>query len=143
MKTQLIPKLGRFLIRISQPPATALLKDGLGVQTVQRIQQWIYDRKWAENVPAGQVAEELGVSLDELSQYFRGLCGQSFVQWRKSTRIEEAKMLLVTEYDMPTALIGESVGLIDKSNFRRQFRQLTGMTPAEWRLKHKGHISLH
>ena len=143
MKQNFIPKLGRFLYKLAKSSAGARLEDGLGTQTVQRIQQWIYDRRWAENASAQQVADSLGVTRQELAQYFRNHSGRSFLQWRKETRIEEAKLLLSSDDDTPTAVIGEAVGLSDKSNFRRQFKQLTGLTPAQWRLKHKGHIGIH
>ena len=62
--------------------------------------------------------------------------GKNFLQWRKEIRIDEAKRLLVKDKTIPTAIIGEEVGISDKSNFKRQFREITGCTPAQWRSKH-------
>lgn len=72
----------------------------------------------------------------ELSLFFRIQTGKNFLKWRKERRIEEAKKLLLEDRDIPTLIIGEAVGICDKSNFRRQFKEITGFTPAEWRLKH-------
>ena len=67
----------------------------------------------------------------------------SFTQWRTGARINEAKILLLRDKTIPAALVGEAVGINDKSNFRCLFRRVTGMTPAQWRLKHKVHIGRH
>ncbi len=83
-----------------------------------------------------QVAEALDICHEQLSAYFILRFGQHFLRWRKEVRIEEAAKLLLSDRDIPTAIIGEAVGISDKSNFRKQFKQVKGCTPSEWRLKH-------
>ena len=98
-----------------------------------RIEQWIDRKRWLADASLQQAADDAGVSKESISRYFRREFGKSFLQWRKEARINEAKTLLLKEKETPTAIIGEAVGINDKSNFRRQFRELVGMTPAQWR----------
>lgn len=107
-------------------------------QDTQKIEQWIEGKCWLRDASLQQAADEAGVPQERFSRYFRRELGKSFLQWRKEARINEAKVLLLKEKETPTAIIGEAVGINDKSNFRRQFRELTGMTPAQWRLSHRG-----
>ncbi len=106
-------------------------------QETLRIENWIAGKGWLHDASLQQAADEAQVSKEHMSRYFPKTFGKNFLQWRKEARITEAKVLLVKKKDIPTAIIGEAVGINDKSDFRRQFRQLTGMTPAQWRLKHK------
>lgn len=105
------------------------------------IRGWIEEKRWLEDASMQEVADRIGISRNSLSNYFILNTGKPFLRWRKEMRIEEAKKLLLKEKDLPTGIIGEAVGINDKSNFKRQFREVTGYTPAQWRLKHQGHIS--
>ena len=44
-----------------------------------------------------------------------------------------AKDMLLRYPDCSATIIGDSVGFSDRSNFARQFKKHTGMTPGEWR----------
>ena len=48
-------------------------------------------------------------------------------------RIEDAKRLLMEQPEIPVRHIGYIIGFSDKSNFRRQFKEVVGCTPSEWR----------
>lgn len=84
-----------------------------------------------------QVADDIGVSQEQLSWFFRQYAGTSFLQWRKRLRIRDAKKLLSRKNPLPVTKVGEMVGIPDKSNFRNQFEAFTGMTPAQWRDSHR------
>ncbi len=109
---------------------------GVTKRSSSLIEQWIVRKGWKEEASLQHVADSLGILKEDLSLYFRRKYRKCFLQWRKETRINDAKRRLLEEKDIPTALIGEEVGISDKSNFKRQFREITGMTPAQWRLKH-------
>lgn len=108
-----------------------------------KIERWIEDKRWLQDSSLQQAADDAGVSKKQMSSYFRIVFGKSFPQWRTEARIGEAKYLLLKDKDTPAAIIGEAVGISDKSNFRCLFRKVTGMTPLQWRLKHKPHVRLH
>ena len=54
----------------------------------------------------------------------------------KELRIMEAQQLLLDYPELPVATVGQMVGIDDKTNFKRQFEQIVGMSPRAWREKH-------
>ena len=108
-----------------------------------KIEHWIEGKYWLRDSSLQQAADEAGVGRKQMSRYFRIMLGKSFPQWRTEARINEAKLLLINNMEIPTAIVGEAVGISDKSNFRCLFKRVTGMTPAQWRLKHQVHVDLH
>jgi len=140
MKLKLITKFSHFLAHGRQECDTPYRDPKLGRRTTAKIEKWIAGCGWTEDTTLGGVAESLGIDKEDLSLYFRRKYRKSFLHWRKEMRIDEAKRLLLIEETIPTALIGEAVGIYDKSNFKRQFRDITGLTPAQWRSEHQAHI---
>lgn len=140
MKQKII-SIFRNILRRSQPgrPATYRSEEKRRL-AIAAIGRWIKDRRWTEDATLDEVAESLGIDKEYLSRIFRARFGKSFLQWRKHMRIDEAKRLLIKDSTIPTALVGEAVGINDKSNFKRQFRDLTGCTPAQWRLKKQSKV---
>ncbi|MBQ9462850.1 MAG: AraC family transcriptional regulator [Bacteroidales bacterium] len=129
----LAAKIGRLIL--SRAAASSLNKREKteNVKFIAGLDEWIMSKGWLDDLSMGEVAEILGVRQEQLSIFFHTQFGKSFLQWRRELRIEEAKRLLLEDKTMPTALVGETVGINDKSNFRRQFKAITGYTPAEWR----------
>ena len=80
-----------------------------------------------------EMAEDIDVPDDQLRRYVRTHYGKSLLVWRKEVRIEEAKALLLAYPDYSVSVIGEMVGILDKSNFKKQFTETVGMSPREWR----------
>jgi len=67
-----------------------------------------------------------------LKRRFKAATGTTFIEYVQNLRIEEAKRLLEIRTDN-TDEIGIAVGYEDQSFFRRLFKRLTGLTPAEYR----------
>lgn len=83
-----------------------------------------------------EAAEELGLETAQLSFYFRFHKHTEFRIWRKEMRIRYACRLMKERPDLPVSTIGEYVGIPDRSNFRREFYEVCGMFPSEWRERH-------
>lgn len=132
---QLLAIIGKGLLSNAAVASLLNHKDALQVQTVIKLVKWTREKRWVEDKNMDEVARELGVRKEQLSLYFCRHVGQSFIKWRRDLRIHEAQRLLLEDKTIPTAIIGEAVGIGDKSNFRRQFKEVTGLTPAAWRLK--------
>lgn len=99
-----------------------------------KVEKWVAERKYTNpDSTLEDVAEDIGISPLQLSFYFRVVLGQTFQTWRKKLRIRDAQVLLAQYPEKSIASIGESVGITDKSNFRRQFLEETGLTPMEYR----------
>ena len=47
----------------------------------------------------------------------------------------DARKMLLDFPDVPVSKIASDLGIDDKSNFRHQFKSVTGLTPSEWRQK--------
>lgn len=98
------------------------------------LEKWVGERKYTSpDSTLEDVAKDIGISSLQLAYYFRTVIGQSFQTWRKRLRIRDAQVLIAQNPEKSIASIGYSVGIMDKSNFRRQFLEETGMTPMEYR----------
>lgn len=78
------------------------------------------------------VADKLGLSASYLSQYFKQQTGSTLTGYVASLRIRKACSLLETT-TMPLQMISESVGYYNLNSFIRRFKQITGLTPGEYR----------
>ena len=95
---------------------------------------WIENKRYREcSLSREDVASELNTSPAFLSAYFNGVLKSDFYTWRTSLRIEDAKKLLLDNTELPVSLVGEMVGINDRSNFHRQFKKVTGLSPSQWR----------
>ena len=100
----------------------------------RKLARWIEEGKHLEpDISLDDVLDDLDLTRKELSFYCSRVLKKKFLTWRKELRINEAKELLLKHPEAPACHIGFVVGLYDKSNFRRQFREVVGCTPLEWR----------
>ena len=98
------------------------------------VEGWVLAKGYTRPLAtAEEIAADIGIPADELSRYIRLLSGKPLLTWRKELRILEAQRLLRDYPEMPVSMIGEMVGIEDKSNFRKQFTEVVGMTPRQWR----------
>ena len=105
----------------------------------KKLAEWVKAGRHREHYPTIQdIAEEMDVTREELAFYCSTRLHKSFYSWRKELRIRDAMSMILEHKDMPLCQIGFSVGIPDKSNFRHQFKSVTGCTPREWRMT-EGH----
>lgn len=111
--------------------------------------------EWSNDVPAGgssvvmdslryiernclrrltlqDVADAVGKSPAYVTTALTKATGKSAVQWIVSSRMAEARRLLLHSDEM-VDVIAERVGYADPTHFIRMFRREHGMTPAAWR----------
>lgn len=88
------------------------------------------------NFSIQDAAERLGLSGSYLSQYFKQQTGDTLTSYVADLRIRKACALLETTV-MPLQMISESVGYYNQNSFIRRFKQITGMTPGEYRRTHQ------
>ncbi len=106
----------------------------LNEDVVASMDKWFKDKGYCQSDQSmGDVAEKFGISKDELSWYCHSTYGCGFLSIRKELRIYEAKRIIEENPFLPLNTIGEMVGISDKTNFRRQFFEVTGETPQEYR----------
>ena len=96
------------------------------------IEEWAREKRFVKNdQTVEEIAHELGITHTALKWYFTNRMHTTFRTWRISLRISEAQRLL-REEKVPVSSVHKMVGVADKSNFHKQFSQVTGMTPKEY-----------
>ncbi len=118
-----------------ETPAPTTKKNDHELET--RLAEWIKEKKFRNNEKVmGDIVEELHTTRQVLHEYMVRTKGMTFRTWRNRLRIEDAKQLLQAG-DIPISEIYLTVGYTDRSNFHRQFTEVTGLTPLEYRKKNK------
>lgn len=103
-----------------------------------KIKQWTADKMYTNiNITLDSLAAELNTNRTYLSRHINCHMGCNFKTWISSLRIEDAKSLLIENSELPAPSIGELVGISDKSSFHRQFLNITGLTPRDYRCKYR------
>ena len=101
------------------------------------VQQWVRAKGYRlPHRTLQEAADNIGTSSVKLHRYCINSLGMDFRAWRTSLRIEDAKRLLIEEPEMSSSQIARMVGVQDRSNFFRQFTEITGLSPDKWRQKH-------
>lgn len=79
-----------------------------------------------------RLARRTGLPARHLSRAVNSVCGKNVSQYVNDFRIAEACLLLQQPGVTITTIVFD-VGFLTKSNFNREFRRVTGMSPTAWR----------
>jgi len=85
---------------------------------------------YAKPLEVGQLAKAAGMSVPSFHSYFKAITQTSPIQYVKSIRLHQARLLMVRE-SMTAAAACHAVGYESASQFSREFKRLFGRTPAE------------
>lgn len=96
------------------------------------MQQGLYQRA---DLSLLMLARKAGIPARQVSAAINAVHRQSVSHYVNGWRIRAAARLL-TESDEPVIAIMEQAGFQTKSNFNREFRRITGVTPTAWRSRH-------
>lgn len=88
-----------------------------------------------ENLGLSRLAEELGISSHQLSEYLNLHLKRNFFQLINGYRIAEAKHRLLHSPKETVLSIAYEVGFQSKSSFNDAFRKEVGLSPTEFRKK--------
>jgi AraC-like DNA-binding protein len=78
------------------------------------------------------ISMHFGVPRHHIDFCFARIMGEKFTEMRKRLRVEYAKILLPEHRHMSLEGVGKNAGFASKSSFFSSFREVTGMTPAEY-----------
>jgi len=81
----------------------------------------------------GDVASELGTNTTYISACLNGQLGVSFPVFVARYRVEYAQSLMLREPGKRLSEVAEESGFADDASFFRTFKQITGVTPSEWK----------
>lgn len=84
---------------------------------------------YAEALDLAQLAREAGLSIPAFHAHFKTITHTSPMQYLKSTRLHQARLLMVRQ-DLTAEAACYAVGYASASQFSREFRRLFGTTPA-------------
>lgn len=100
------------------------------------ISEWVEKNLYCrQSLTLTVVADEIGTNRNYLSAYLNKDLGVSFQTWLNSLRVERAKVLLLEYPGKTVEEIGRMVGIPKTYNFSRWFRQITTLSPQQWRKK--------
>lgn len=128
------PQLLRELYyRILTGPQGPTLRSALAMQgrfgkigkALQRIHA-----SYAEALDVDRLAHEAGMSTPSFHSHFKAVTCTSPMQYLKSTRLHQARLLMVQD-GMTAAAACHAVGFESASQFNREFKRLFGLTPAK------------
>lgn len=98
------------------------------------VEEWVREKKFCKaGLTIKDVASEIGTNQNYLSQYLNNCLNMTFQTWLNTRRIEESKILLTANKNLSIEEIGTMVGIPQNYNFSRWFKQVTGMTPFQYR----------
>lgn len=84
--------------------------------------------RYAERLDVDALAGEALMSLPSFHRHFRQVTGTSPMQYLKSTRLHQARLLMLRDA-LPAANAAFAVGYESASQFSREFKRLFGRTP--------------
>jgi len=95
------------------------------------------DEHYTENLSLENLAERFGYNPAYFSRKFRQMTGLPVSQYILGRRVSRACFLLITTR-MPLDEISESLGFYDVSHMISRFKQVEGVTPAQYRKQNHG-----
>ena len=132
--------------RITQLQADMVLFYTLQVQRVRRgndaselvrnVANYV-QRHLSEAITTAQIADHLYLSRQHLSRRFTREAGVTLAAFVRNEKIEEAKRLL-RYTDRSSSAIAAYLGFSSQGHFSKVFKEITGMTPGEYREKKRG-----
>ena len=129
-KVGFLSKIGSLLGKKKQAPSVS------GSKVEDAVNKWEAGRGYLlADKTVSQVAKRMGITSAQLYRYCLDVKNEDFRTWRTRLRIEEAKRQLLSEPRTHVSVIARRVGIADRSNFARLFRDHTGMLPSQWREK--------
>ena len=97
----------------------------------------IITQRYMTSLSLQQLADEVGLSRFHVARLVKRSTGKTVTQHIRTLRVNRASELL-KETDKPYSDIAYELGFADQSYFIKQFREMTGTTPARYRLARRG-----
>ncbi|HTH76040.1 MAG TPA: AraC family transcriptional regulator [Trinickia sp.] len=84
---------------------------------------------YAQPLDVASLAKEAGMSVPSFHSHFKQMTQVSPMQYVKSTRLHQARLLMVRR-ELTAEAASHAVGYTSASQFSREFKRLFGLTPA-------------
>ena len=87
-----------------------------------------------QTVTVTQIADKMCMSPKTMNRRLQYLTGEGAKRYIMRIQLEQAKIMLLQNLDIPIVEIGNRCGFEDHSSFTRTFTQNVGMSPSDYRL---------
>lgn len=103
-----------------------------------KVEEWVNRKGYCKaDLNIKEVASEIGTNQNYLSVYLNTHLNVTFQTWLNTLRIEESKKILLMPEKKSLEAVGIEVGIPESYNFSRWFKNITGMTPFQYRKTHR------
>lgn len=99
---------------------------------VAAMKEYIGEHCFSGDFSLQMIADHFGLTPSNFSHYFKSCVGIGLSEYVQELRKNEACRLL-TETDLSVQEIGCRIGMVNVSSFIRFFKQMTGLTPGQYR----------
>ena len=89
-----------------------------------------------QTVTVTQVADKMCMSPKTLNRRVKYLTGEGAKRYMMRIQLEQARIMLLQDLEIPIVEVGNCCGFEDHSSFTRTFTQNVGMSPSDYRLNH-------
>lgn len=79
------------------------------------------------------VASQFHITRGQLNRHIKAIKGLTAQQLALDIRINHAKLLLITQRDLPITDVAFQCGFDDATSFTRAFHRATGCSPSQYR----------
>lgn len=100
----------------------------------------LVERNFHRHIPLEEVAEEVSMTVPAFCRYFKKLTRKTFTQFVNEFRIAHACRLLSDEH-LNISSVSLDSGFNNLSHFNKQFKQITGSSPRDYRRNLKKLVS--
>ena len=111
-------------------------RDSAGVYSIQKIVNCCADNISDPELSMNKLTAAVGLSRSQISRLMSSMMKTSFPEFLHALRIRQARQLLMFT-DKTVTDIAFECGFMSQRNFNRVFREMTGMTPSEFRERSK------
>ncbi len=104
-------------------------------ELIARIRALMEERKLflSSDLKLSDVAGELGTSRSAVTNSIRAACGCTFPNFVNAYRVDYVKQLMQANPEAKISTLYLEAGFANETSFFRTFKEISGMTPTEWR----------
>ena len=104
-------------------------------ELIARIRALMEERKLflSSDLKLSDVAGELGTSRSAVTNSIRAACGCTFPNFVNAYRVDYVKQLMLANPEAKISTLYLEAGFANETSFFRTFKEISGMTPTEWR----------